>query len=182
MMIIGLDPGLCHTGWGVIESNGGKMKAVGSGVISPKRNLPLGERLLCVMTELENILQAHQPNIAAIEDVFIGTHKNAAFTLGQAQGVLLLTCARNQIPCETYGANKIKKIISGFGHAGKEHIQKTLALFLGQSSLSNPNLRLNNEHAADALGVAITHAFFEKNTLYAKRVDGAQKNKSLVKP
>jgi crossover junction endodeoxyribonuclease RuvC len=151
MRILGLDPGLVHTGWGVIESEGSRLRHVADGRISPPASHSLPERLAFLDSELAKLIEAWQPDMAAVEETFV--NKNAASTLklGQARGVVLLAPARVEIPVAEYAANLVKKSVVGTGHAAKEQIAMMVGILLNIRHAGPPD-------AADALAVAICHA------------------------
>lgn len=151
MRILGLDPGLRHTGWGVIDTDGNRLKHIANGRISPPATHSLSERLAFLDKELEELLATWQPDAAAVEETFV--NKNAASTLklGQARGVVLLGPARKGIPVAEYATNLVKKSVVGTGHAAKDQVTMMIGVLL--------NIRhQGSSDAADALAVAICHA------------------------
>src|SRR5712692_10621459 len=151
MRVLGLDPGLRHTGWGVIDVDGNRLTHVADGVASAPADLPLGERLVVLFRQLGEILERYRPDEAAVEETFV--NKNAASTLklGVARGVVLLAPAERGIPVAEYATNLIKKSVVGAGHAEKAQIQMMVRRLLPGCTLASPD-------AADALAVAICHA------------------------
>ena len=153
MLILGIDPGLQKTGWGIIDSVGSKLQFVSSGLIKTDAKAALPERLACLHEGLASVIKEWQPETAAIEETFVNKNPASALKLGQARGVLLAVPAIYGLECAEYSANKIKKSIVGTGHAAKEQMGmmiKTLLPTCGQIS----------EDEADALAVAITHAHY----------------------
>jgi len=152
MRIIGLDPGLVHTGWGIIETKGHKHTLVACGRINPPVNVSTAERLKVLDDELAIVLRDFAPDQAAVEETFV--NKNAASTLklGHARGVVLLAPARLGIPVAEYPANLIKKTVVGAGHAAKEQVEMMV------KTLLNIRTAIGSPDAADALAVAICHA------------------------
>ena len=151
MRVLGLDPGLRHTGWGVIEASGNRLAYVGDGVVHAPTDLPLAERLVALFRQLAEILDRFRPDEAAVEETFV--NKNAASTLklGVARGVVLLAPAERGLPVAEYSANMIKKSVVGAGHAEKAQVQLMVRRLLPGCAIAEPD-------AADALAVAICHA------------------------
>jgi crossover junction endodeoxyribonuclease RuvC len=119
MRVVGLDPGLRHTGWGVIDVAGNRLSHVADGVVHAPTERPLAERLLVLFRQLGEVLARFRPDEAAVEESFV--NKNAASTLrlGLARGVVLLAPAERGVPVAEYSANLIKKSVVGAGHAGR---------------------------------------------------------------
>jgi len=151
MRIIGLDPGLQHTGWGIIDQDGSRLSFVAAGRISSVASQPLAERLVDIHTGLVAVLDAHQPDTAAVEETFVNKNPTSTLKLGLARGVALLTPALHKLKVYEYPANLIKKSVVGAGHAGKEQVQMMVRVLLPASQAESPD-------AADALAVAICHA------------------------
>ena len=151
MRIIGLDPGLQHTGWGIIDQDGSRLSFVAAGRISTVASRPLAERLVEIHTGLVAVIDAHQPDAAAVEETFVNKNPTSTLKLGVARGVALLTPALHKLEVFEYPANLIKKSVVGAGHAGKEQVQMMVRVLLPASQAESPD-------AADALAVAICHA------------------------
>src|SRR5712691_3987628 len=151
MRVLGLDPGLRHTGWGVIDVAGNRLSHVADGVVHAPTTLPLGERLVALFRQLNSVIDRFQPDEAAVEESFV--NKNAASTLklGVARGVVLLAPAERGVPVAEYSANLVKKSVVGAGHAEKEQVQMMVRRLLPGCAIEQPD-------AADALAVAICHA------------------------
>jgi crossover junction endodeoxyribonuclease RuvC len=151
MRVLGLDPGLRHTGWGVIDVAGNRLRHVADGVVHAPTDLPLAERLVALFRALAEVIDRFRPDEAAVEESFV--NKNAASTLklGVARGVVLLAPAERGLPVAEYSANLIKKSVVGVGHAGKEQVQVMVRHLL-------PGCAIEEADAADALAVAICHA------------------------
>lgn len=150
-LIIGIDPGLRHTGWGIVAQDGNRLSFVGAGRISPSSDLPMAARLCLLAEGLQQVLSRHELSDAAIEETFVNKNALSALKLGQARGAAMLTLAQAGLDVAEYAANKIKQSISGYGHADKTQIQAMIGLLLpGSGKLA--------ADAADALAVAITHA------------------------
>ena len=151
MRIIGLDPGLQHTGWGVIDQDGSRLSYVACGRVSSVASQPLSERLAEIHAGLNAIIGLHQPEAAAVEETFVNKNPTSTLKLGLARGVALLTPALHKLQVYEYPANLIKKSVVGAGHAGKEQVQMMVRVLLPASQAGSPD-------AADALAVAICHA------------------------
>ena len=151
MIILGLDPGLGTTGWGVIRKEGNRLSHIDNGEISTDAKLPLANRLVMIDEKLRVILDHFRPDQAAVEEVFVNKNPQSTLKLGQARGVVLLCAARTGTPVTEYAARLVKKSVVGTGKAEKAQIAAMLRILL-------PGLKLAGEDAADALAVAITHA------------------------
>lgn len=150
-LIIGIDPGLRHTGWGIVAQDGNRLSFVGAGRISPSADLPMAARLSLLAEGLKEVIAKHQPGDSAIEETFVNKNAASALKLGQARGAAMLTLAQAGLDVAEYAANRIKQSISGYGHADKNQIQTMIGLLLPGSGKMAAD-------AADALAVAITHA------------------------
>jgi crossover junction endodeoxyribonuclease RuvC len=149
--IIGLDPGLRHAGWGVIETAGNALSHVADGVVEANPDLPMAERLLFIHAALTRIIEEFKPDEAAIEETFVSKDARATLKLGQARGVAILVPAAAGIRLAEYAPNQIKKSVVGVGHAEKEQIRHMVNVLL-------PKARPTSPDAADALAIAICHA------------------------
>ncbi|MBR6232133.1 MAG: crossover junction endodeoxyribonuclease RuvC, partial [Alphaproteobacteria bacterium] len=117
MRILGLDPGLRHTGWGVIEKQGNTFQFLAAGTINPDDKLPLANRLAELFDSLSDVIKLWQPDTCAVEETFVNKNPNSTLKLGQARGVVLCVPAIQKIPVGEYTPNQIKKTITGVGHA-----------------------------------------------------------------
>ncbi len=149
--LLGLDPGLQHTGWGLIESHGSRLRHLGDGVVSTAAALPLAERLSQIYRALSALLEEHCPDEAAVEHTYVNKNPGAALKLGQARGVVLLAPALTGIPVAEYQAMEVKRAVVGTGHADKVQVQDMVRRLL-------PGAVIKRADAADALAVAICHA------------------------
>ncbi len=149
--VIGLDPGLRYTGWGVIEMHGTKLYHLANGAIHTDTKSDLANRLLQLEQGLDIIFEEYRPDYAAVEQSFVNRDAVASLKLGHARAISLLVPARGGVPLAEYAPTMIKRSIVGTGHANKEQISAMVQLLL-------PQAKPKNEHAADALAVAITHA------------------------
>lgn len=150
-IILGLDPGLRHTGWGVIRQEDNRLSFLGAGRINPPPNLPMAERLSTLYTKLDEVITQYAPDEAALEETFVNKNAASALKLGQARGVVMLAAANQGYSVTEYSANKIKQCVTGYGHADKGQIQSMISVLL-------PSSGKLSEDAADALAVAICHA------------------------
>jgi crossover junction endodeoxyribonuclease RuvC len=150
-LILGVDPGLNRCGWGIIASEGARLSYVAHGVIAPKVQQQLASRLLCLLDDLSEVIAAHNPHEAAVEETFVNSNARAALALGQARGVALAAAARRGVLVAEYSPATIKKAVVGAGNA-----DKTQVAFMVRRLL--PTAGEVSADAADALGVAICHA------------------------
>ncbi|QMW22211.1 crossover junction endodeoxyribonuclease RuvC [Sandaracinobacteroides saxicola] len=148
MILVGLDPGLARTGWGVIEAAGNRLRHVAHGTVVTDAALPLPVRLALLHDGLRAMLADHAPVEAAVEEVFVNSNPQSTLKLGQARGVVLLSVAH--LPVAEYATRLVKKAIVGTGGADKAQIHAMITRLLGTPP--------KGEDAADALAVAITHA------------------------
>ena len=153
MRLIGLDPGLRNTGWGVVDVEGNRLTYVAHGTVSPNANQDLAKRLRDLHEGLAQVLVDFNPDEAAVEETFVNKNPGTTLRLGEARGVVVLAPALAGLPVAEYSANRIKKSIVGAGHAAKEQVQMMVGRILPGCQFSSPD-------AADALAVAIWHAHF----------------------
>ncbi len=151
MIILGLDPGLGTTGWGLISAEGNRLSHLANGQIStnPKQALPA--RLLELDRALTDLMLTHRPDGAAVEEVFVNSNPQSTLKLGQARGVILLAAARTGMDVGEYAARLVKKAVVGVGNADKAQVHAMVSRLL-------PGAKIAGSDAADALAVAITHA------------------------
>lgn len=149
--ILGLDPGLNHTGWGVIDVLDNRLSYVACGRVSTPAGPELAARLSRLSAALQAMIAEHAPMEAAVEETFVNRNAASALKLGMARGVVMLAPASAGLPVAEYAANLIKKSVSGYGHADKNQIAHMVKILLPTAELSTPD-------AADALAVAICHA------------------------
>ncbi len=155
MIILGIDPGLQHTGLGLIEVRGNTLKFIHCETISPKANQPLEIRLRQLHEGVAALLARFAPDVAAIEETFVTANGQSTLKLGQARGALILTLALAGLPVHEYAARLVKKTITGSGAAHKDQIAMMVKTLLPASSAA---LTTSGADAADALAIAITHA------------------------
>jgi crossover junction endodeoxyribonuclease RuvC len=148
--ILGLDPGLRRTGWGVIVVEGARLSHVAHGVIAPDDKAPLAERLLALFEGVSALIAQHAPDEAAIEEIFVTANGASTLKLGHARAAAMLAAAHAGLPVGEYAARLVKKAIVGAGGADKTQVAYMVARLL-------PTARSPTADAADALAVAITH-------------------------
>lgn len=158
MIIVGIDPGIARTGWGIIEKNNQKIKAVEFGCFETKPDLETPQRLGQIYTFLNDVLEKHKPDALAIEELFFNTNAKTALTVGQARGVVLLASSQRNIPISIYTPLQVKIAITGYGRAEKSQIGQMVKLLLKLPHIPKP------DDTADALAIALTHAFTDKKT------------------
>ncbi|QEX18814.1 crossover junction endodeoxyribonuclease RuvC [Hypericibacter terrae] len=151
MRLLGLDPGLRHTGWGVIEVRGNRLSHIADGAVHSDGAKAMAERLVQLHEGLARVIERYRPDAAAVEETFVNKNPNSTLKLGQARGVALLVPALAGLPVAEYSTNLVKKSVVGAGHAEKQQIQRMVKLLL-------PGCLIESADAADALAVAICHA------------------------
>lgn len=149
--ILGLDPGLQRTGWGMIATEGDRLFHIANGVIATKPKDATPVRLAAIDAGIEEVLRAHAPDEAAVEETFLNKNPGTTLKLGLARGVVLLTPARAGLAVAEYAAKEVKKSLVGYGSADKNQVAIMVARLL-------PGVEIAGEDAADALAVAICHA------------------------
>jgi crossover junction endodeoxyribonuclease RuvC len=151
--IIGLDPGLRTTGWGVIDTQNNRLSYVAHGLIKPDTTVDLADRLSHLFAEIKKLVEAYSPDEAAVEETFMNVNPASALKLGQARGVVLVTPAVCGLAVAEYTANQVKKSVVGAGHADKNQVMAMIQILLPTSGKMTAD-------SADALAVAICHAHF----------------------
>ena len=151
MILLGLDPGLQSTGWGVIEAEGSRLRHIANGQVKTRTVDALADRLAQLYGGLAQVIADHRPAAVAVEETFVNQNPQSTLKLGQARGVVLLAGARAGLPVAEYAARYIKKAVVGVGSADKDQIRAMVQRLLPGVSIAGPD-------AADALAVAITHA------------------------
>ena len=155
MIILGIDPGLNSTGFGLIRSEDNTIEYIVAGVIKTSVEQSLYKRIQIIVTGVQTVINTYKPDIAAVEKVFVNVNPKSTLLLGQARGAAISACAICDVEALEYTALQVKKTVTGYGHASKEQIQKMVAMLL---KLNKPP----KSDAADALAVAITHSFMNK--------------------
>ncbi len=151
-VLIGVDPGTRHVGWGVIKPEGTLLKLISCGVISPPAKAPLEKRLELIFSELEKVLARYKPEVAALEETFAGVNMQAAIAMGEGRGVALLALTRSGASILPLAPNEIKKAVTGRGHADKGFVARMVCARLGLTETPEP------EDVTDALAAAIALA------------------------
>jgi crossover junction endodeoxyribonuclease RuvC len=149
--ILGLDPGLGTTGWAIIQADGNRLSHVANGQLKSDAAFPLAQRLARLAEQLEAVIAEHEPEAAAVEEVFVNQNPQSTLKLGQARGVVLLCAARVGMAVGEYSPTLVKKALVGTGGADKSQVHAMVARLLPGTQIAGPD-------AADALAVAITHA------------------------
>ena len=149
--ILGLDPGLGTTGWGVIEANGNRLSHIANGQLKTDTAAPLPERLADLCGQLEALLAEYRPQAAAVEEVFVNKNPQSTLKLSHARGVALMCAARAGLTVGEYAPTLVKKAVVGTGGAEKAQVHAMVSRLLPGAKIAGPD-------AADALAVAITHA------------------------
>ena len=151
MKILGLDPGLGTTGWGLIQADGNRLAHVANGQIKTDASAPLPRRLSALADQLEALIADHAPAGAAVEEVFVNKNPQSTLKLGQARGVVLMCAARAGLDVGEYSPALVKKAVVGTGGAEKAQVHAMVSRLL-------PGVKIAGADAADALAIAITHA------------------------
>lgn len=150
-IILGIDPGLQHTGWGVISKIGNQLKYIDSGVISPDVKLEMSQRIFFLHNALKDIISKYQPNSSALEEVYVNTNSSSSLKLGQARGAIILSMAICGVHISEYATRLVKKSVVGVGSADKKQVLAMVKILL-------PNANVASFDASDALATAICHA------------------------
>jgi len=151
MRVMGLDPGLSSTGWGIVEERGAELTLGGYGVVATSPGPPLAQRLQSLYRELAGLIALQRPDAAAVEELFFSRNSRTAFTVGQARGVALLALADAGVPVHEYTPLQVKQAVVGYGRATKDQVQRMLRMLLGLAVIPQP------DDAADAVAVAICY-------------------------
>ena len=149
--ILGIDPGSRITGYGIVDAGRGKVRFVSCGVVKTTPRFPLANRLNEIFEGINEVIQLHDPEVAAVEEVFMSSNANSALKLGQARGAAVVAAMQNGLGVHDYSAKKVKQAVVGYGQAEKGQVQHMIRVLLGLSATPSND-------AADALAVAICHA------------------------
>ena len=160
MKILGLDPSLSSTGWGVIEVENNRVRYVADGFIATNTKVPIAERLCEINSVLREVIEQYGPNEAAIEQVFLNSNPTSTIKLGMARGVVIMTPAQYGINVTEYEPNKVKKAVVGVGKAEKNQVETMVKILL-------PGCRPKNNDASDALAIALCH--FQYRNAYGRK-------------
>lgn len=151
MKILGIDPGSRTTGYGLVESQGNRLRHIDNGIIATRSTAPLAERLKTIYDGISRIIAEYGPDVVAIEQVFLAQNPQAALVLGHARGTAMVAAVNAGLPVHEYSALQVKSAVVGYGRAGKPQVQQMVKALLNLPEIAQ-------EDAADALGVAICHA------------------------
>jgi crossover junction endodeoxyribonuclease RuvC len=156
MIVLGVDPGTAATGYGVIEQQGDRLRAVDHGCLDTSPDLALPERLVAIHALIRDLIALHKPALMGVERLFFSRNAQTAFAVGQARGAVLLAAGEAQVPVRDATPNEVKSAVAGYGAADKGQVQRMVQLVLGMAELPTP------DDAADALAVAICIANRER--------------------
>ncbi|HTR72612.1 MAG TPA: crossover junction endodeoxyribonuclease RuvC [Solirubrobacteraceae bacterium] len=151
MIVLGIDPGLASTGYGVVARRDGRLVALDGGVIETRTGVPIERRLSDIHERVDALLAEHEPDGMALEELYFGQNVRTAFAVGQARGVVMFAAGRRGVECASYTPQAVKGAVCGSGRAEKDQVARMVAVLLGLSEPPKP------DHAADALAVAICH-------------------------
>jgi crossover junction endodeoxyribonuclease RuvC len=152
VIVLGIDPGVANTGYGVVAQRAGRLVALDGGVVETAAGRPPEARLVIVHERIAELMDAYRPDAVALEDLYFGANAHSAFAVGQARGVIHLAAGQRGIRCTSYTPQQVKGAVCGTGRAAKDQVQRMVQALLGLAELPRP------DHAADALAVAICHA------------------------
>ena len=151
MTVLGIDPGLANTGYGVVERRGMRFAALDGGVVTTRAGVPMEQRLATIFAEVDALMEQWSPEAVALEDLFFGQNARSAFAVGQARGVVMLAAGRRGIPCSSYTPQQVKQAVCGTGRAAKEQVARMVCTLLRLPDDPLP------DHATDALAVGVCH-------------------------
>jgi crossover junction endodeoxyribonuclease RuvC len=150
--VIGIDPGLASTGWGVVRFDGSRFLHIGHGVVKTDPETPLPQRLRIIHSAIKKLLTKYAPTEAGVEELFFSKNTSSAMQVAHARGVVLLALGERGIPVGCYSPQHVKQAVIGRGKADKDQVQRLVGVVLGLAEVPGP------DHAADALAIAICHA------------------------
>lgn len=159
MLILGIDPGTATTGFGIVSYDGSGNKVVEWGLIETDKNVMKERRLDHIFESTLELLKKHKPDVFVIEKVFFSNNAKTVIAVGQAQGVMLLAASKAKVQVMEYAPGTIKKMITGSGRANKKEVQEHIRKILGNKVKSQARKKTHFDNAADALAIALTHAF-----------------------
>jgi len=163
VVILGIDPGIAITGFGIISYEGNKLKPIHYGCIRTAANLPLSFRLKKIFNEIEILIKDYNPQETAIEEIYFNSNAKTAFAVGQARGVALLAMAKSNLNASGYTPLQVKQAVVGYGRADKLQVQNMVKALLCLTKIPKP------DDVADALAIAICHAHSRKMNLVGSR-------------
>ncbi|HJY98964.1 MAG TPA: crossover junction endodeoxyribonuclease RuvC [Patescibacteria group bacterium] len=179
MLILGIDPGTATTGYGLVRLNGKGNEVVSWGLIETAKDGLKEARLDIIFEETKKLISLHKPDVFVIEKIFFAANAKTAIAVGQAQGVMLLAASKNKTKVVEYAPGTIKKLITGSGRANKKEVQINIRKILGNRVKSQAHKKTHFDNAADALAVALTHAFVVSGISIESKANN--KNKKGVK-
>ena len=156
MIILGIDPGTAALGYGIIERNGGRLRAIDHGCLETSPDLALPERLVLIHRLASDLIELHSPDLVGVERLFFSRNAQTAFAVGQARGVVLLAAGQHGVTVREATPNEVKSAVAGYGAADKEQVKRMVGIVLGMAAPPEP------DDAADALAVAICVANRER--------------------
>lgn len=159
MLILGIDPGTATTGFGLVNLDGKGNVVVDWGLIETDKKLLKETRLNFIFEETLRLIKKHKPDVFVLEKIFFATNAKTVIAVGQAQGVMLLAASKEKVKVEEYAPGTIKKMITGSGRANKKEVQIAIRKILGSRVKSGAHKKTHFDDAADALAIALTHAF-----------------------
>jgi len=152
VIVLGIDPGLANTGYGVVALTGGRLLALDGGVVQTPAQAPHERRLAEIHAAVDALLLEHEPDAVALEELYFGQNVRTAFAVGHARGAVMLAAGQRGVPCTSYTPQKVKSAVCGSGRAGKDQVARMVKTLLCLADGPRP------DHAADALAVAVCHA------------------------
>ena len=152
MIVLGIDPGVANTGYGVVARRDGGLAALDGGVIQTPAELAQERRLADIHAAVSALLSEHEPDAVALKELYFGQNVRTAFAVGHARGVVMLAAGQHGVPCTSYTPQKVKSAVCGNGRAGKDQVARMVKTLLSLRAEPRP------DHAADALAVALCHA------------------------
>lgn len=159
MRILGLDPSLSSTGWGVIEVNANRLHYIADGFIPTSPKIPIEERLDIIFNTLSEVIETYQPEEAAIEKTFLNSNPETSLKLSMARGVVILAAGHYHLPLFEFDPTKVKKALVGVGHADKNQVETMVKILL-------PGCKPKNNDSSDALAMAITRSHYRTAVSY----------------
>ena len=151
VIVLGIDPGVANTGYGVVAHHRGRLVALDGGVIETASGQDAGARLAQIHERVGALMDEYTPDAVAVEDLYFGENARSAFAVGQARGVVILAAGQRDVPCSSYTPQQVKSAVCGNGRAAKDQVQRMVQTLLALTDLPRP------DHAADALAIAICH-------------------------
>lgn len=151
MIVLGVDPGLANTGFGVVTRRDGRLRALDGGVIETRPGVAAELRLAELHAAIEDLIHRHDPDAVALESLYFGQNARSAFAVGQGRGVVMLAAGQRGVPCHSYTPQQIKSAVCGNGRAAKDQVARMVAALLSLDAPPRP------DHAADALAVGVCH-------------------------